>query len=151
MRFNSGFRVGRGTYVGVGGGGAVGAVLGFALLGGILRMMLLLIVFVLMVIILIGVHFMNQARLKKLLAKSIDPSAVRLEGNYTNPKTWGVYQVLRLVDGRRCNGFHIGNHPVRLQELIRQHGEAQLISLHDVRIDAEEVAYLLNGGRRIAK
>lgn len=94
---------------------------------------------------------MNKMRLKTLLEKSIEPSAVKLEGKYTNPKTWGVYQVLRLVDGRGCNGFHIGNHPVRQQELIRQHGEAQLISLHDLRGDAKEVAYILNGGRHIAK
>ncbi len=85
---------------------------------------------------------MSQARLKSLLAKSIDPSLVKSDGRYTRPKTWGVYQVESLSKGR---GFCFGNHPVRQQELVRQYGEAQLVGLYEARIDAKEVAYLLNG------
>lgn len=88
---------------------------------------------------------MSQARLKSLLAKSIDPSSVKSDGRYTSPKTWGVYQVKRLPKGKR---FRFGNHPVRQQELIRQYGGVQLVELYKARIDAKEAAYLLNGGRR---
>jgi len=79
---------------------------------------------------------MSQAR------KSIDPSSVRSDGRYTIPRTWGVYQVERLLEGKR---FRFGNHPVRQQELIRQYGEAKLVGgLYEARIDAEEAANLLN-------
>jgi hypothetical protein len=90
---------------------------------------------------------MNQARLKSLLAKSIDPSSVEPDGRYTNPRTWGVYQVKCLPEGKR---FHFGNHPIRQQELIRQYGKAQFVGLYKAQIDAKETAYLLNGGRRNA-
>lgn len=87
---------------------------------------------------------MSQAYLKSLLAKSINPSSVKSDGRYTRPRTWGVYQVKCLPEGNR---FHFGNHPVRGKELIRQYGEAQRVGLYEVRIDAKEAAYLLNGGR----
>jgi hypothetical protein len=83
---------------------------------------------------------------KSLIAKSIEPSSVRPDGRYTNPRTWGVYQVVRIIEGNRGKEFHFGNHPVRQQELIRQYGDAQLVRLYEARIDAKEVAYLLNGG-----
>jgi hypothetical protein len=85
---------------------------------------------------------MSQAR------KSIDPSSVKSDGRYTSPRTWGVYQVECLPEGKR---FRFGNHPVRQQELIRQYGEAQRVGrLYEARIDAKEAAYRLNGGRRNA-
>lgn len=85
---------------------------------------------------------MNQARLKSLLARSIDPSSVESHGRYTNPRTWGVYHVKCLPEGKR---FHFGNHPIRQKELIRQYGEAPLVGLYKARIDAKEAAYILNG------
>ena len=76
-------------------------------------------------------------------------SSVEPNGRYTNPRTWGVYQVVRLIKGNRGKEFHFGNHPARQQELVRQYdGEAPLVSLYAARIDAKEVAYLLNGGHR---
>lgn len=93
---------------------------------------------------------MSQTHLKSLLAKSIDPSSVKSDGQYTSPKTWGVYQVEPLLEGKRGKGFHFGNHPVRQKELIRQYGEAQLVRLYEARIDAEEVAHILNGHHRNA-
>lgn len=78
--------------------------------------------------------------------KSIDPSSVISDGRYTNPRTWGVYQVDVPLEGTR---FRFGNHPVRQQELIRQYGEARLVGkLYKARIDAKEAAYRLNGGCR---
>jgi hypothetical protein len=92
-----------------------------------------------------------QVRLKLLLAKSIEPLSVRPAGRYTDPRTWGVYQVERLLDGERVKPFHFGNHPVRQQELIRQYGDAQLLYLYDTPNDAEAVADLLNGCPRNAQ
>jgi len=99
---------------------------------------------------LLGADSPRQVRLKSLLAKSIELSSIRPDGRYTNPRTWGVYQVERLLDGNRVKDFHFGNHPVRQQELIRQYGEAQLVYLYEARIDAEAVADLLNGCPRDA-
>jgi|LauGreDrversion4_2_1035121.scaffolds.fasta_scaffold308493_2 hypothetical protein len=151
MRIGASFRVGRGMYMHMGGGGAVAMLLSFALLGGLIRMVLVILFAIIIVIAFFGAYFMSEARLKSLLTKSIDPSSVKPDGQYTNPKTWGVYQVERLLDGRRGKGFHFGNHPIRQQELIRQFGEAQTIGIFEKRIDAEEVAYLMNGSRRTAQ
>lgn len=151
MRLGASFRVGRGMYAHMGGGGAVAMLLSFALLGGLIRMVLVILFGIIIVIALFGAYFMSEARLKSLLGKSIDPSLVKPDGLYTNPKTWGVYQVERLLDGKRGKGFHFGNHPIRQQELIRQFGEAQTIGIFEARIDAEEVAYLMNGSHRTAQ
>jgi len=147
MRMGASFRVGRGMYMHMGGGGAVAMLLTFVLLGGLIRILLMVLFAVIIFIALLGAYFMSEAHLKSLLAKSIDLSSLKPDGQYTNPKTWGVYEVERLLDGKRGKGFHFGNHPIRQQELIRQFGEAQLVALYGARIDAEEVAYLLNGRR----
>ena len=151
MRLGASFRVGRGMYMHMGGGGAVAMLLSFALLGGLIRMVLVILFAIIVFIAFFGAYFMSEARLKSLLAKCIDPSSVNPDGQYTNPKTWGVYQVERLLDGKRGKGFHFGNHPIRQQELTRQFGEAQTIGIFETRIDAEEVAYLMNGSRRTAQ
>jgi hypothetical protein len=52
---------------------------------------------------------------------------VRVVGNYTEPRTWGVYRI------RRASGtveFRLGNHPVRQRELEREFGQAELVELH---------------------
>jgi hypothetical protein len=62
---------------------------------------------------------------------------------FTSPKTWGVYEVECLLEGKR---FRFGNHPVRQRELSRQYGEARPVGkLYEVRIHAKEAADLLNG------
>ena len=82
---------------------------------------------------------MSLTRLRLLLFKSIDPSSVKSDGRYTSPqKTWGVYQVKCLPEGKR---FHYGNHPIRQIELIRQYGEAQPLWLHEGKNDAKEAVY----------
>ena len=60
---------------------------------------------------------------------------VRVVGNYTQPRTWGVYRI------RRHNGaieFRLGNHPVRQRELGRDFGRAELVELHLSRAAALE-------------
>jgi len=135
-------------YMHMGGGGAIAMLLTVVLLTGLVRILLVGLFTVVIIIAFLGAFFMSSAHLKSLLAKSVDPSSVKLDGQYTNPKTWGVYEVERLLDGKRGKGFHFGNHPIRQQELIRQFGEAKLVALYEARIDAEEVAYLMNGRRR---
>lgn len=147
MSVGASFRVGRG-FVHIGGGGAVAMLVRFAFLSGFVRVMLLVVCALVIIIIFFGVMYMHQARTKELLGKAIEQSAVKPDGPYTGPKTWGVYEVERLREGKRGKGFHFGNHPVRHTELVRQFGEAQLVALFEARIDAEELAYLLNGKRR---
>ena len=84
---------------------------------------------------------MNDARKKELMALSIGPSAVSVEGNYTNPRTYGVYRIHRTVRGSRQ--FRFGNHPVRELELIRD-GNVSLVALFTDRSHAKELTFLLN-------
>jgi hypothetical protein len=85
---------------------------------------------------------MNAGRTKELLALSISPSAVRANGNLTIPRSYGVY---RLTGSKRSGRLHrFGNHPVRLQELIRDYGGASLEALFTNRKHAEELASLWN-------
>ncbi|MHB8829667.1 MAG: hypothetical protein ACYC6Q_09115 [Syntrophales bacterium] len=93
----------------------------------------------------------SQALLKSLLAASTE--LVKPAGRYTNPRTWGVYRMEHLRNGKSGMGFHFGNHPVRQQELIRKYrkDDAPLVKLFKVRNYAKEFTYLLNGGRRNAQ
>jgi hypothetical protein len=135
----------------MGGGGAIAMLLSYSLLGGALRIFFVLVFGVILLVSAIGAYAMSEARLKSLLAKSLDPATLKPDGNYTSPRSWGVYEVERLLDGKRGKAFHFGNHPVRQHELVRQYGDAQMVALYDRRIDAEEVAFLLNGGKRPGK
>jgi len=132
----------------MGGGGAFGAVLGFAVLGGVLRMLIFAILFVVSVIIMLGMHWARNAKLKALLAKSMDASTVNSNGMNIDPRVWGVYRVEDLVNGKRSYRIHIGSYPVRQRELVRQFGQAELVALYTERIDALQVADLLNPRRR---
>jgi len=147
MRAGVSYRIGRGSYLHFGGGGAVGLMLSFALFGGVLRIILATIFAALLLLAIFGAIYMNQVRTKQLLASAVEPSSVEPDGSYTNPKTWGVYQVEQFRAGKRGHGFHMGNHPVRHQELVREFGEAKLVALFEARVDAEELKYLLNSGR----
>jgi hypothetical protein len=71
---------------------------------------------------------------------SLDPSSVKSYGRYTIPRTWGVYEVRCLREGKR---FRFGNHPIRHRELSRKYGEGEvkLVGwLYKVRSDAKEAA-----------
>ncbi len=88
-----------------------------------------------------GKDNMNDTRKKELMALSIGPSTVSVEGNYTNPRTFGVYRIPRTVRGSRQ--FRFGNHPIREWELIRD-GNVSLEALFTDRSHAEELATILN-------
>jgi hypothetical protein len=151
MKTGALFRISRGTSVYVGGGGAVATVLFFAVMGGALRIALALAFVALssllfLVFMVVGT-IMTKNRLKALQSRAVTQSSVQVDGNYTHPRTWGVYKVETFKNGVRGHAFHLGNHPVRHSELIRDYGAAELLMLFTSRADAEELKYLLNAGR----
>jgi hypothetical protein len=87
---------------------------------------------------------MSHARLKQLFANSLDASPFKQAATLSDPPTWGVYRVSR----GNAQVFYKGNHPARLRELQRIYGNAELVAPFATRVDAEELAYLLNGQRR---
>ena len=66
---------------------------------------------------------------------------VRIVGNYTEPRTWGVY---RVKHERGSPTFHFGNHPIRQRELANEFGNAELLELHLDRESAREHKQALN-------
>jgi hypothetical protein len=64
-------------------------------------------------------HGHADARARKFLAESVDRASLHIDGRYTLPRSWGVYELPEGAAGKR---FRTGNHPVRLEELTREHG-----------------------------
>ena len=89
---------------------------------------------------------MNTGRITELMAMAISPATVRAKGNLTIPRSYGVY---RLTGSQKSGRLHrFGNHPVRLQELIRDYGGATREALFTNRKHAAELASLLNHSAR---
>ena len=82
-------------------------------------------------------------RVSELLSQAVQQSTLRSAGTYTNPRSWGVYEVepAQPVATKR---FRIGNHPVRQQELEREFGTVQRIALFTSRSLAEQLSAILN-------
>jgi len=81
---------------------------------------------------------------ENLLLKSIFEKEVQIvpnNKNYTNPRTYGVYEILQT---HGANKFRFGNHPVRENELIREFDNVKRIGLFLDREDAKHLAYILN-------
>ena len=85
---------------------------------------------------------MSNTRRDALIRRSVSPSAVRDAGNYTVPRTYGVYKLSATRGTGRT--YRFGNHPIRQRELVREHGAVRLEALFDDRSDAVELAALLN-------
>ncbi len=77
-----------------------------------------------------------------LIQKAIDPKSVRLDGNLTKPRTYGVYDISHKSGATRR--YRFGNYPVRMHELLRDFGSCKLIALYKSRDDAVVLAALLN-------
>lgn len=60
---------------------------------------------------------------------------------YTDPRTWGVYEVSTAAG----KNFRFGNHPVRGAELAQDHESVKVIAILLGRELARELASLLNG------
>ena len=62
--------------------------------------------------------------ISSLRVKAVNPSRLRIEDNYTSPRSFGVYRITGRGDvGRR---FRFGNHPVRMYELTRDYGDCEI-------------------------
>lgn len=57
---------------------------------------------------------------------------------YTSPKTYGVYEISS--NSSSSKRYRFGNHPVRLNELIKEFGKASCIALFYDRELAEQLA-----------
>lgn len=88
---------------------------------------------------------MPISRIEYLESRAVSPTAVRPDGNYTNPRTWGVYRIGSTGLGEI---FRLGNHPIRQVELVREQGVAELLFLFAEREDALELKHLLNERHR---
>jgi len=87
---------------------------------------------------------MVNKTVKNLESQALSPVEVKVVGNYTDPKTWGVYRIAQT--GGSGQSFHLGNHPVRQFELERKHGSAELLMLFTEREDAVRLKQLLSSG-----
>ena len=98
MGFGVSFRVARGVYFHQSGNGAALTAIALAALFGILwfyAMVALAVVVAVTLIgfvtLVIGTILMNNSRLKELQARAVSTTEVKVEGNYTAPRTWGLY------------------------------------------------------------
>jgi len=77
-----------------------------------------------------------------LLERATNPLSLRSDGSYTIPRSFGVYRIIKQGNvGRR---FRFGNHPVRMNEIIRDFGDCEVKALFLEREDAEDLARELN-------
>jgi hypothetical protein len=95
-----------------------------------------------------SIHFkgsdtMDACRIKELFSRAIKLDSVQIVGRYTEPYTYGVYDVKG--SGVR---YRYGNHPIRMEELTRECGNVSLVALFIERGDAHELTLLLNRGVR---
>lgn len=81
--------------------------------------------------------------IQTIIRRAVNPAVVRLDGRYTDPRTYGVYQLP--YASASASRFHQGNHPVRMQELEREFDACTLNFLFRSKEDAEAVASALNG------
>ena len=75
-----------------------------------------------------------------LLKRSVQEHQVVLDGRLTSPRTWGTYD----LGSSRSRRFRYGNHPIRMTELLREHGKCSLVALFHTQQDANQLASLLN-------
>jgi hypothetical protein len=77
-----------------------------------------------------------------LLESAVMPYTLTRAGRYTQPRSYGVYELAEPpVSTTR---FHFGNHAVRLRELQHAYGRVHLFALFLKREDAEELCRILN-------
>ena len=78
----------------------------------------------------------------RLMTKAKSPSTLQSDGNYTIPRTFGVYRIAAKENvGRR---FRFGNHLVRMKEVSRDFGDCDVVAIFLNRDDAKTLASELN-------
>jgi hypothetical protein len=86
---------------------------------------------------------LNSAAAKALLDCAIAEASVQANGNYTRPRTWGVYEI-EPPRGSLTRRYRLGNHPVRERELQTEFGKVKRVALFTSRALAEKLERLLN-------
>ncbi len=83
---------------------------------------------------------------KEPMAQTIQLQDTQPDDLYTIPRTYGVYELSS--SAIHTEKFRFGNHPVRLNELVKEFGECQIYGniLYLNREDAKNQADLLNNG-----
>lgn len=89
-------------------------------------------------------NILSSAEVKALLKSAISEQSIERVGLYTEPRTWGVYQLRASPNEGTKKIFRIGNHPVRKNELERDFGAVELVALFTSRYLANELATILN-------
>ena len=80
--------------------------------------------------------------IESIMRRAIGSNRFRIEGNYTAPRSFGVYRLTGQGDiGKK---FRFGNHPVRMNELLRDYRACDIEGIFLDRSDAKTLASLLN-------
>ncbi len=82
---------------------------------------------------------------EQLMAKAVNPKHYPIDPDnprWTIPRTWGTYSIPdEFVYGLKRK-YRCGNYPVRMKELERDYGSAEMIALFENRDDAKALADL---------
>lgn len=81
-------------------------------------------------------------QIDSLMKKTVNPDLLTVDGIYTSPRSFGVYKLTS--NGSVGKKYRFGNHPVRLEELIREYGTCEIEAIFLDRSEAEMLADLLN-------
>ena len=87
---------------------------------------------------------MSDSRTKELMTHAIQLSSVTVQGLYTAPRSWGVYEIEPSHQNLATKRFRFGNHSVRQRELEAEFGAVSRVALFLERVFAEELARHLN-------
>lgn len=83
-----------------------------------------------------------EALIDALKSRSVDTDLLPINGIYTNPKSYGVYELINSNEANKK--YRHGNHPIRLKELAREFVDCKVIATFLNRDDAALLTKLLN-------
>jgi hypothetical protein len=87
---------------------------------------------------------LKSAQALEILKHAVRPGSLRIDGAYTSPRSWGVYEIEPPSGNRTTRRYRIGNHPVRQRELEVEFGSARQIAVFVSRGLADELQRILN-------
>lgn len=87
---------------------------------------------------------LNEPAVKDLLSLAVEDGSLLGDGQYTRPRSWGVYEIEPPAHGRATRRYRIGNHPLRQRELEAEFGGTKRVALFTSRTLAERLERLLN-------
>lgn len=87
-------------------------------------------------------HTTRKSLIEDLKSRSVDTDLFPINGIYTNPKSYGVYELINSHDVNKK--YRHGNHPIRLKELVREFGDCKVTATFLNRDDATLLTKLLN-------